>query len=140
MTRLRRVDCSGPGISRRRRGRGFEFLDEDGGRIEDPEVLGRIAELAIPPAWKEVWVCPYPMGHLQATGVDALVSLRPCRSVDAAAGQLLVREAGGEVLFPDAADGRLGASLMLDMRSRVVAARSEPILERLGALALPRSG
>jgi DNA topoisomerase IB len=71
MARLRRVDCSGPGISRRRRGRGFEFLDEDGGRIDDPEVLGRIAELAIPPAWKEVWVCPYPMGHLQATGVDA---------------------------------------------------------------------
>jgi DNA topoisomerase IB len=71
MARLRRVDCSGPGISRRRRGRGFEFLDEDGGRIDDPEVLGRIAELAIPPAWKDVWVCPYPMGHLQATGVDA---------------------------------------------------------------------
>jgi DNA topoisomerase I len=71
MARLRRVDCSGPGIARRRRGRGFEFLDEDGRRIDDPEVLGRIAELAIPPAWKEVWVCPYPMGHLQATGVDA---------------------------------------------------------------------
>jgi DNA topoisomerase IB len=71
MARLRRVDCSGPGISRRRRGRGFELLDEDGRRIDDPEVLGRIAELAIPPAWKDVWVCPYPMGHLQATGVDA---------------------------------------------------------------------
>jgi myo-inositol-1(or 4)-monophosphatase len=78
--------------------------------------------------------------HVAAGRFDALVSLRPCRSVDAAAGQLLVREAGGEALFPDAADGRLGASLMLDMRSRVVAARSEPILERLGALALPRSG
>jgi DNA topoisomerase I len=71
MARLRRVDCAGPGITRRRRGRGFEYLDEDGGRIDDPEVLGRIAELAIPPAWKDVWVCPYPMGHLQATGVDA---------------------------------------------------------------------
>ena len=71
MARLRRVDCSGPGIARRRRGRGFEFLDEDGNRIADPAVLGRIAELAIPPAWKDVWVCPYPMGHLQATGVDA---------------------------------------------------------------------
>jgi DNA topoisomerase IB len=71
MARLRRVDCSGPGISRRRRGRGFELLDEDGRRIDDPEVLGRIAELAIPPAWKDVWVCPYPMGHLQATGVDS---------------------------------------------------------------------
>jgi DNA topoisomerase-1 len=71
MARLRRSDCSGPGITRRRRGRGFEFLDEKGRRIEDPEVIERIAELAIPPAWKDVWVCPWPMGHLQATGVDA---------------------------------------------------------------------
>ena len=71
MARLRRVDCSGPGITRRRRGRGFDFVDEDGNRIDDPEVLTRINELAIPPAWEEVWVCPYPMGHLQATGVDA---------------------------------------------------------------------
>jgi DNA topoisomerase IB len=71
MPRLRRVDCSAPGITRRRRGRGFEFLDEDGRRIDDPEVLTRINELAIPPAWEDVWVCPYPMGHLQATGVDA---------------------------------------------------------------------
>ena len=71
MARLRRSDCSGPGITRRRRGRGFEFLDEDGRHIEDPEVVERIAELAIPPAWKDVWVCPWPMGHLQATGVDA---------------------------------------------------------------------
>ena len=71
MARLRRSDCSGPGITRRRRGRGFEFLDEHGERIGDPEVIARIADLAIPPAWKDVWVCPWPMGHLQATGVDA---------------------------------------------------------------------
>jgi DNA topoisomerase IB len=71
MPRLRRVDCSAPGITRRRRGRGFEFVDEDGNRVDDPETLGRINELAIPPAWEDVWVCPYPMGHLQATGVDA---------------------------------------------------------------------
>lgn len=71
MGRLRRSDCSGPGIARRRRGRGFEYLGEDGARIEDEEVLARIRELAIPPAWREVWICPYPMGHLQATGVDA---------------------------------------------------------------------
>ncbi len=70
MARLRRADCSGPGITRRRRGRGFEYLDEDGDRIDDPEALARIRELAIPPAWKDVWVCPHPMGHLQATGVD----------------------------------------------------------------------
>jgi DNA topoisomerase I len=71
MPRLRRVDCSEPGITRRRRGRGFEFVDEDGTRVDDPEVLRRINELAIPPAWEEVWVCPYPMGHIQATGIDA---------------------------------------------------------------------
>ena len=69
--RLRRSDCSGPGLTRRRRGRGFEYLDESGNRITDPEVLARIAELAIPPAWKDVWICPYPGGHIQATGIDA---------------------------------------------------------------------
>ena len=71
MARLRRVDCSGPGIARRRHGRGFVYLEDDGNRIEDPEVLARIRELAIPPAWQDVWICPYPMGHLQATGIDA---------------------------------------------------------------------
>jgi DNA topoisomerase I len=71
MARLRRSDCSGPGIRRRRHGRGFVFLDEDGEKIDEPEVLQRIDELRIPPAWEDVWICPYPMGHLQATGVDA---------------------------------------------------------------------
>jgi DNA topoisomerase-1 len=70
MTRLRRSDCSGPGIARRRRGRGFEYRDSDGHRVDDPEDLARIRELGIPPAWKEVWICPAPTGHLQATGVD----------------------------------------------------------------------
>jgi DNA topoisomerase IB len=56
---------------RRRRGRGFEYLDPDAERIDDPEALERIRELAIPPAWREVWVCLDPLGHLQATGVDA---------------------------------------------------------------------
>jgi DNA topoisomerase IB len=69
--RLRRVDCSEPGITRRRRGRGFEFLDADGRRIDDEETLARIRELAIPPAWKDVWICMDSRGHLQATGVDA---------------------------------------------------------------------
>jgi DNA topoisomerase IB len=69
--RLRRSDCSGPGIVRRRRGRGFEYLDEDGERIEDPETLERIRELVIPPAWQDVWICPYPFGHIQAVGTDA---------------------------------------------------------------------
>ena len=68
--RLRRSDCTGPGLKRRRRGRGFEYLDGDGARVSDPEVLQRIAELVIPPAWQEVWICPYPGGHIQATGID----------------------------------------------------------------------
>jgi DNA topoisomerase I len=69
--RLRRSDCASPGISRRRRGRGFEYIDPDGARVDDPELLDRIAKLAIPPAWREAWVCLDPQGHLQATGIDA---------------------------------------------------------------------
>jgi DNA topoisomerase IB len=68
--RLRRSDCSGPGIQRRRRGKGFDYLGPGGERVDEPEVLQRIAELVIPPAWQEVWICPYPGGHIQATGVD----------------------------------------------------------------------
>ncbi len=71
MARLRRADCSGPGITRRRVGRGFAYYDDDGERVDEREVLERIRELGIPPAWQEVWICPYPNGHLQATGVDA---------------------------------------------------------------------
>ena len=71
MARLKRADCSTTGLRRRRRGKGFEYLDEDGNRITDPGVLTRIAELVIPPAWEDVWICPYPNGHIQATGVDA---------------------------------------------------------------------
>jgi DNA topoisomerase-1 len=69
--RLRRVDCSGPGIRRRRHGRGFRYLDEDGDAVAEDEVLLRIHELVIPPAWEDVWICPYPGGHIQATGIDA---------------------------------------------------------------------
>jgi DNA topoisomerase I len=71
MSRLRRSDCTVPGIRRRRRGRGFEYLDPSGVRITDREELARIRALAIPPAWADVWVCPDPWGHLQAVGVDA---------------------------------------------------------------------
>jgi len=72
MTRLRRADCSGPGITRRRAGGGFAYHDSTTGeRIGDLETLERIGELGIPPAWKDVWVCPFPNGHLQATGIDA---------------------------------------------------------------------
>jgi DNA topoisomerase I len=71
MPRLRRSNCAAPGIARRRRGRGFEYRDPAGERIDDREVLERIAELAIPPAWREVWICMDSQGHLQATGIDA---------------------------------------------------------------------
>jgi DNA topoisomerase I len=69
--RLRRVDTSEPGITRRRHGRGFVYTDPSGRRLTDREELERIRELAIPPAWKDVWICPFPNGHLQAVGTDA---------------------------------------------------------------------
>jgi len=69
--RLRRSDCSDPGLRRHRRGKGFSYTDAAGQRLKDPEDILRIKHLAIPPAWQEVWICPDPLGHLQATGVDA---------------------------------------------------------------------
>jgi DNA topoisomerase I len=71
MPRLRRVDCAEPGIGRVRRGRGFGYLDTDGRPVGDKETLQRIADLAVPPAWEDVWICPMPNGHIQATGTDA---------------------------------------------------------------------
>jgi DNA topoisomerase I len=71
MLRLRRSDCSAPGLTRRRQGKGFSYLDADGETVGDPEDLARIGELGIPPAWKDVWICPDERGHLQATGIDA---------------------------------------------------------------------
>jgi DNA topoisomerase IB len=68
--RLRRADPYGPGIRRVRTGRGFRYLDEDGSPVDDQELLRRIDELVIPPAWEQVWICPHPGGHIQATGVD----------------------------------------------------------------------
>ena len=70
MPRLRRSSCAAPGLTRRRAGRGFVYLDLDGRRVDDG-TLERIRSLAIPPAWKDVWVCPDANGHLQATGTDA---------------------------------------------------------------------
>jgi DNA topoisomerase I len=71
MNRLRRADCSQPGIARRRRGRGFEYVDPAGRRVDDLGTLERIRALAIPPAWTDVWICADPSGHLQAVGTDA---------------------------------------------------------------------
>ncbi|MDP9389233.1 MAG: DNA topoisomerase IB [Actinomycetota bacterium] len=70
MPRLKRVDCSTPGIRRRRVGRGFAYFHGDL-RVTDPEVLARIRALAIPPAWTDVWICPLATGHIQAVGTDA---------------------------------------------------------------------
>jgi DNA topoisomerase-1 len=68
---VREIDCNGPGIRRRRAGKGFTYLEADGTRITDADVIGRIKSLAIPPAWEDVWICSDPRGHIQATGVDA---------------------------------------------------------------------
>jgi len=68
--RLRRSDPSGPGIKRRRCGRGFSYLGPDATPIHDRDTLARIKALVIPPAWKEVWICLDPAGHIQAVGTD----------------------------------------------------------------------
>ena len=69
--RLRRSTVGGPGVRRIRRGRGFSYVDSDGRAVDDPETLARIDALVIPPAWKKVWICPHPHGHIQAVGTDA---------------------------------------------------------------------
>ncbi|HKN86563.1 MAG TPA: hypothetical protein VJV04_06880 [Nitrospiraceae bacterium] len=68
---LRYVTDAGPGIRRKKVGTGMVYLDPNGKTIRDAEVLGRIKSLAIPPAWREVWICPIAHGHVQATGLDA---------------------------------------------------------------------
>src|SRR5712692_10241698 len=68
---LRYVSDLTPGIRRTRAGKGFRYTGSDGHPIRDAESLGRIKRLAIPPAWTDVWICPDPRGHLQATGRDA---------------------------------------------------------------------
>lgn len=68
---LRYVDSDDPGITRRRRGSGFDYRLATGARVTEPATLERIGALAIPPAWTDVWICPSPNGHLQATGRDA---------------------------------------------------------------------
>lgn len=71
MPRLRRSDPGQPGLTRRRRGKAFQLVDPDGRVVDDPEVLERVTALGIPPAWKDVWICTDPFGHVQATGIDA---------------------------------------------------------------------
>jgi len=68
---LRYVSDSMPGIRRLKKGKGFLYQDEHGKVIRDKTAFMRIRSLVIPPAWKDVWICPSPRGHLQATGWDA---------------------------------------------------------------------
>ncbi|AUX20684.1 DNA topoisomerase I [Sorangium cellulosum] len=68
---LRYVNDGEPGISRRKAGKGFRYLDPEGRAVTDEETLARVRRLAIPPAWTEVWICRSARGHLQATGRDA---------------------------------------------------------------------
>lgn len=68
---LRYVCDEVPGIRRRRRGKGFSFTWPDGRPVQDPPTKARIAKLAIPPAWTDVWISTDALAHLQATGRDA---------------------------------------------------------------------
>jgi DNA topoisomerase-1 len=71
MGKLVYVSADDPGYRRKGRGKGFEYLDTNDKRITDQDELTRIQGLRIPPAWKNVWICADPFGHLQATGIDA---------------------------------------------------------------------
>ncbi|MGH3566978.1 MAG: DNA topoisomerase IB [Pseudonocardia sp.] len=68
---LLRSDPASAGLARRRRGRGFSYLDQRGEPVTDPAEVARVKALVIPPAWQEVWICPDPSGHIQAVGTDA---------------------------------------------------------------------
>ena len=67
---LRYVSDRMPGITRTRAGRGFTYRSPNGAPIKDPQLVRRIKSFAIPPAWTDVWICPFANGHIQATGHD----------------------------------------------------------------------
>ncbi|CAN7397447.1 DNA topoisomerase IB [Acidovorax sp. LjRoot66] len=68
---LRYVSTEMPGLTRVKRGKAFRYRSPDGQWVVDPDEVARINQLAIPPAYTSVWICPLPNGHLQATGLDA---------------------------------------------------------------------
>jgi DNA topoisomerase-1 len=68
--KLKYVSDQTRGISRRKRGKGFEYFDQDGNKIMHPKMIDRIQDLKIPPNWQEVWICTMDKGHIQATGLD----------------------------------------------------------------------
>jgi DNA topoisomerase I len=65
------VDDSGPGITRKKAGRGWAYFDPDGNRITDRDEIDRLNRIALPPAYTDAWYCPNDCGHLLATGIDA---------------------------------------------------------------------
>jgi DNA topoisomerase I len=71
IARLQYVNDSARGIRREKRGRSFSYVGPDNKTIRDEKTLARIRALVIPPAWKDVWICRNPNGHLQVTGRDA---------------------------------------------------------------------
>ena len=71
MTKIREIDDSAMCISRKKRGKGYSYYDENGELIRDKDVLKRLSGLVIPPMWQEVMVCRFDDGHIQAIGRDA---------------------------------------------------------------------
>jgi len=69
--RLKRVNVSGPGLTRRRDGDRWAYSDAAGAPVTDPQMIARVDALVLPPAWEDVWICPIANGHIQATGLDA---------------------------------------------------------------------
>jgi DNA topoisomerase-1 len=69
--KLRHVDDKKPGITRKRAGHGWAYFLPSGERITDREEIGRLNAIALPPAYTNAWFCPFPNGHIQATGIDA---------------------------------------------------------------------
>ncbi len=68
---LRYVSDDEPGLRRRKTGKGFSYLGADGKSVRDKATRERIRKLAIPPAYRDVWICSRANGHIQATGRDA---------------------------------------------------------------------
>ena len=124
--RLRRSAVRGPGIRRARRGRGFSYQNPDGTAVTDAATLQRIKDLVIPPAWRNVWICSYPNGHIQAVGDDA-----------AGRRQYLYHQKWQEERNEEKFDRVLAMSAALpDMRRRIAADLRRRGLERDRVVAL----
>lgn len=111
---------SSPGYGRRRAGRGWVFLDTDRSPLSDDEEIARCRRLAVPPAWRDVWICRYPDGHIQAFGYD-----------DAGRGQYIYHEVWTE------RQRRRKHDHVLDVGRRLPAARRR-VTRDLGLPGMPR--